>query len=70
MKHEEDTYTRPDARGIEEALSLFPLGLELTRARLRREDPEASPEVIEERLTAWLHESDHATGQPNGDGTV
>ncbi len=67
MKHEDDIHTRPDARGIEEALSLFPLGLELTRARLRREAPDASPELIEERLSAWLHES--GTGQPGNDGT-
>lgn len=69
MKHQNDTRTRPDPRGIEEALSLFPLGLELTRARLRREDPEAAPELIEERLSAWLHGTD-SNGLPGTNGTV
>jgi hypothetical protein len=35
-------------------VDLAELAEEMTRARLRREDPQASPEVIEARVEAWL----------------
>lgn len=38
------------------ALELFDTGVELVRARLRREDPEAPPTEIESRIRAWLRD--------------
>lgn len=44
----------PNPQGLIEALQLMELGFELVRQRLIREDPQASSEVISERLNAWI----------------
>lgn len=36
------------------ALDLHDLGVDLVRRRLQREDPGAAPEILEERVLAWL----------------
>ncbi|HEU5055942.1 MAG TPA: hypothetical protein VFU21_05435 [Kofleriaceae bacterium] len=46
------------------ALDLFEAGVDLMRQRLRRQDPAASAEEIERRLTAWLR---HRPGAEHGD---
>jgi len=53
-------------------LDLAEAGLDVMRAKLEREDPEASPEEIEKRLMAWFHErpgAEHgdAEGRQNPD---
>ena len=44
------------AARLEDALELADLAERMVRARLRREDPQASEAVIEQRLLAWLQE--------------
>lgn len=36
------------------ALDMFAAGEEMMRLKLRREDPQASAEIIESRLVEWL----------------
>ena len=38
------------------ALDLFEFGLDMMRQKLRRQDPDATEEQIQERLVAWLQE--------------
>ena len=54
---------------LELALQLFDLGVEMLRARLRREQPDAGDEEIERQVQRWLR---HRPGAEHGDaeGTV
>ncbi len=47
-----------------ETLELFEVGLEMQRAQLRREHPEADDAEIEQLLRAWLR---HRPGAEHGD---
>jgi hypothetical protein len=42
------------SRKLLTALALYDSGVAMQRARLRREDPAASEDVISDRLSAWL----------------
>ena len=46
------------------AMDLFQTGVDLMRQNLRREDPDATEEQIEERLRSWLR---HRPGAEFGD---
>ncbi len=46
------------------AMDLFQAGVEMKRQNLKREDPHATEEQIEERLLAWLR---HRPGAEFGD---
>jgi len=58
--------TEAAARGrrLLASLEMWEYGVELTRLRLRREDPGASPAEIESRLRVWLR---HPAGAEHGD---
>jgi hypothetical protein len=47
------------------ALELSDLGIEMYRARLRRENPTMSDDELERAVTEWLH---HRPGAEHGDG--
>lgn len=58
-----------EAARLEAALELFEDGVALMRENLRRADPEASEDDIEQRLRAWLRDrpgAEHAdaVGRP------
>jgi hypothetical protein len=42
--------------GFRTALDLHVMGVALMRQNLRRADPAATPDEIEARLAAWLHD--------------
>ena len=52
------------AEKLRTALDLAEAGLDVMRARVRRDDPAAAADVIERRLIAWLRER---PGAENGD---
>jgi hypothetical protein len=43
---------------LREALEMMDWGIAMKRSRLRAENPDASPEAIDEMLTAWLARDD------------
>jgi len=53
------------ARNLRAAFDLYEAGVELTRARLRREHPGEDDAAIERRLAAWLCSR---PGAEHGDG--
>lgn len=38
------------------ALDLFEVGVQMTRSRIRRENPEFDEQQVEARVQAWLHD--------------
>ncbi len=44
----------PRAESLRQALDLFTTGVDIMRQNFRRATPDASPDDIERRLTAWL----------------
>ena len=57
------------ARKLEDALELADLAERLVRSRLRRQHPELSDAVVEERILSWLHDRPGAV-DGDGDGRV
>jgi hypothetical protein len=57
--------SRTVSEAFRTTLDLFETGLVLMRQNLRRANPDATEEAIEELLTAWLHER---PGAEHGDG--
>lgn len=60
----EDTTALSPAERFRIAMDLFQTGVDMMRQNLKREDPDASDEQIEERLRAWLR---HRPGAEFGD---
>jgi hypothetical protein len=52
------------AEGLETALQLFELAVDMLRARLRRERPGISDAEVEEAVRAWVR---HRPGAEHGD---
>ncbi len=44
----------PRAEFLRQALDMFTTGVEIMRQNLERATPDASPDDVERRLTAWL----------------
>ncbi len=59
------TNHRDVAGAFRVTLDLFETGVALMRQNLRRQDPSATEEEIDQRLVAWLH---HRQGAALGDG--
>jgi hypothetical protein len=58
-----DPSTETATRRLRRAMELYEEGVEITRARLRRQFPDAPPQEISRRLGDWLRSGSQADGK-------